>query len=354
MISAHALSIPSSLSLDSSLSNNTIEIDMPKPIRLVSIFSDFSSFNLQYASSPDAFVAGQGRLGVPWENALADYDVEVTAGPLLDKAQNQHAQLFVTIFGALLGFWRTPTDHALSQKVEIAHPAYPNLDLTIIPVGQLLSISIIAAVLDGMLGGLSKQGGQPRFEIISVLTKAPPPRYIGTILTQPTSSPVPATLDTALQVGNGTGQTTTVSNDIISVNVRYMGQSTAFGRITSRFWLDEFRYATSNIMQDYKSTDDIMEQFNWPDGEPFYEGRATDGGVDLVTQIWILVPKDGHLLLGDLMYGMAKLLEKVTAKRKFEQMDANISRAGVPVARVLYFWRPNGHGTAGQHTIAVS
>lgn len=282
----------------------------------------------------------------------------------LDVAQDQPAQLFYNLFLALVGFWRTPSDDAVIKIIETAAPEYPNLALTIVPIGQRLTISIVAAVLDGMLADLWGDS-HPKFGGKTLTTKAPPPIIIGVIGTRFVPDPVPATLTDsvplnssalAIPEGNGASQTTTVSIGHISATVHYRGQGTRYPKISAPVWLQNFHLVNREFLRDNKSTDDIATE--WEAGgtstKPFSEVRAHFAGVDFVTRLWISIPSDGHLLAGELMSGMVGILQKVTTKRKFGPLEGTIFRDEVQVAALVYQWGSPVGVKAEQDTIATA
>ena len=290
---------------------------------------------------------GNGNLGVHWKNALADYTVFVKPGVPLDPAQDQHAQLFVTLFNALLGFWRTPIDRVLKERTDVVTPRYPKLRLAVIPVGIQLTVSVIAAVLDDMLAQLA-ESDPPKLEVRNVITKAYPSRTIGIVVTQLRVFPEPRALLSGFSGGSGTGHNITGSNNLIDASIRFKKQAQGFPVIKSGLWLDQYRVATSSFMREYDADGWLEFDPEWPADKPFFETQKALVGGTLVTQFWLSIPQNDRFLFGDFMYGMSLILEKVVAARTFETMEGLIKKNNIQVLRYLLFWRPE------QQTVPVS
>lgn len=269
--------------------------------------------------------------------------------------------LFSVLYTCLVFEWNIPTVVILSIPHGCAAPPYRAFSIQVQPVpgGRQLTTAVVAAVIDQMLGALANSELNPGLFHVLLTTQESPPAPIGRIWTTYAAGAVPtkvrhlmkleSTLNASAIVEDGLNTTMDIQSSLmfnsrISTTVRLNGQSARYGPILPKWWLNAF-YHISKLL--FRQTSSGMA---YRLREPLAAVRF-DVGRDyrLVAQVSSRrVPRGQNpLTWGELVAGIAPVLEEVIVEQRFEAFDAEIYKDGWLAAIYVLSQHPVGGPGSG-------
>lgn len=137
----------------------------------------------------------------------------------------------------------------------------------------------------------------------------------------------------ALAGKNSSELATVLTAGTITVNIQFRGQSTIHGAISPLYWLRNFNFVNA-VLICYKRSEEIGFPLNTDIVHVRVPGSASTERYVLNTRVHRLAPPrgSGPLVWGELVAGLVKILEQVTTRAKFEQVNALILKDGGEVA----------------------
>lgn len=235
--------------------------------------------------------------------------------------------MFYSLFGAAIGFWKTPEGQAMKTRLSFADPDYPGLVTDIVPNSDLFTVALVGAVLDRVLLQLTDPRNKPHFAIANLYAKAPPYTTIGLVRTSPRvvfQSDNPNSIATVNRVA---------ASPDVTVDVSYKGQpGGAYGNIPTALWLRSFYYVSRGVFQNWKSDKVIPLSKTALLVDIQFAGA---GGV-LSAQLWGIQYAASELKIDDMVTGFHEILKTVVADERFELVEAIIRKDGAPFGRVVF------------------
>ena len=322
MILSQAMSLPSTSTNPFILDTNSRLVSEPMNLSGVLI-----RLSIAIGSSPEI-----GDLQVPFNRqVLENIGVDWISGI---RRGFQPTQLYYNVYITMIEHWKSSTNRAITQTENTNTPRYQNLVTSIVPApgSGLLTEAVAAAILFEMLKKITSVTA-PTLWTASLATKGSSPDTIGLIQIRqsPSLSAVMSsnisdisTIDSGLDMGNN-NTSTTISNEgtHITASVSFKGQSPFGASISPQAWLTNF-YAANLFFFPHAYTDAIRYI---PGTAIAYVRSRLPGQAPFTTKVSPRAPprgRSGVLTWGDLVSGMMIVLDTVTARGLYEQVEASI------------------------------